>query len=99
MRSRQTAESLTCRPTVPNSWSGIPIAVARQAALDAGIVINGLAVLCRICSGRPVSYDLERAFAERIIGGPGSFVITADDDEQFSTAVRSKLVLEIAVAP
>src|SRR5918997_3044935 len=56
-----------------NSWSGIPIEVARQAALDAEIIINGLAVLCRSCSGRPGSYDLERAFAERIIGGPGGF--------------------------
>ena len=82
-----------------NSWSGIPIEVARQAALDAGIVINGLAVLCRSCSGRPVSYDLERAFAERIIGGPGSFVFTTHGDEQFATAVRNKLVLEIAGAP
>jgi hypothetical protein len=82
-----------------NSWSGIPIEVARQAALEAGIIINGLAVLCRSCSGRPVSYDLERAFAERIIGGPGSFVITADGDAQFATAVRNKLVLEIAGAP
>jgi hypothetical protein len=82
-----------------NSWSGVPIEVARRAALEAGIVINGLAVLCRSCSGRPVSYDLERAFAERVIGGLGSFVITADGNERFATAVRNKLVLEIAGAP
>jgi hypothetical protein len=79
-----------------NNWGGIPIEIARQNAIDAGIIINGLAVLCRTCSGRPVSYDLERAFAETIIGGPGSFVITADGRDQFAAAVRRKLILELA---
>ncbi|MGI9479417.1 MAG: DUF1194 domain-containing protein, partial [Hyphomicrobiaceae bacterium] len=64
-----------------NNWNGMPIADARMSALASGIVINGLAILCRAqdCSGRPVSYDLEKAFAERIVGGPGSFVITVDN--------------------
>jgi len=79
-----------------NSFRGLPLPLARQRALDAGIIINGLAVLCRTCSGRPVGYDLERAFAELITGGPGSFVITAETDESFATAVRNKLLLEIA---
>jgi hypothetical protein len=79
-----------------NSWSGLSIAEARASALSAEIVINGLAILCRHCSGRPVRYDLEAAFAERIIGGPGSFVISATGDEHFADAVRKKLVLEIA---
>ena len=38
-----------------NNWNGPPIGLARQQVLDAGIVINGLAILCRQCSGRPVS--------------------------------------------
>ena len=82
-----------------SSWTGggIPVALARKAALDAGIVINGLAILCRDCeSGRPVDYDLEGAFAEMIVGGPGSFVITADGGASFAKAVRRKLILEIA---
>lgn len=57
-----------------------------------------LAVLCRHCSGRPVSYDLEQAFADRIIGGPGAFVVTADSTATFADAVRKKLILEIAEA-
>ncbi len=62
-----------------------------------GIVIDGLAILCRDCdSGRPVDYDLEEAFASFIIGGPGSFVITADGNPRFAVAVRRKLILEIA---
>jgi hypothetical protein len=79
-----------------NNWGGVSIAEARQAALGADIVINGLAILCRQCSGRPNAYDLEAAFAERIIGGPASFVIRADADLRFAEAVRRKLVLEIA---
>jgi Protein of unknown function (DUF1194) len=82
-----------------NSWNGLSIAEARASVLAADIVINGLAVLCRHCSGRPIRYDLEAAFAERIIGGPGSFVVSATGDEHFADAVRKKLVLEIAGRP
>jgi hypothetical protein len=80
-----------------NNWNGPSIAEGRQAALDAGITINGLAVLCRICaSGRAAGYDLEAAFRDRIIGGPGAFVVTADGETAFAEAVRRKLILEIA---
>ena len=83
-----------------NNWSGIAIETARDAAVAAGITINGLAVLCResACGGRPVTYDLEAAFAEKIIGGPRSFVVTADGRDSFAEAVRQKLILEIAGA-
>ncbi|MEZ5811958.1 MAG: DUF1194 domain-containing protein [Rhizobiaceae bacterium] len=79
-----------------NNWNGPSIGAARAEVVAAGITINGLAVLCRHCSGRPVSYDLEAAFADRIIGGPGAFVITADSEATFAAAVRRKLILEIA---
>ncbi|MEM7043117.1 MAG: DUF1194 domain-containing protein [Pseudomonadota bacterium] len=81
-----------------NSFGGVPIAVARSAALAADITINGLAILCRQedCGGRPNLYDLEDAFAKMIIGGPGSFVVTVDDRLSFADAVRRKLILEIA---
>lgn len=82
-----------------NSFGGVPVAEARLAALADGIVINGLAVLCSACSGPPVSYDLATAFKETIIGGRGSFVVSADGPERFAEAVRRKLVLEIAGAP
>lgn len=81
-----------------NSWNGLSIAEGRARAEAADVVVNGLAVLCRAadCSGRPVRYDLERSFAERIITGPGAFVVTADDAASFADAVRKKLILEIA---
>jgi hypothetical protein len=83
------------------SWSGVPIALARAEALARGIVINGLAIACRDqgCGGRPLAEDLEAAFEREIIGGPGSFVVTADGQTSFAEAVRKKLVLEISVRP
>ena len=78
------------------SWNGVPLELARQRAIEAGITINGLAVLCRDCSGRPAGGDLEGEFERRIIGGPASFVITADGATSFADAVRKKLLLEIA---
>jgi hypothetical protein len=78
------------------NFSGPSIMSARDEVVAAGITINGLAVLCRECSGRPITYDLEAAFAEEVIGGPGSFVVTADSPATFAEAVRRKLILEIA---
>ena len=79
-----------------NNWNGPSIPDAREEVLSAGITINGLAVLCRRCSGQPISYDLEAAFRDQIIGGPGAFVVTAENAETFASAVRRKLILEIA---
>ena len=80
-----------------NNWGGVPIFDARALGLGDGLTINGLAILCRgDCGGRPVSYNVEQAFAETIIGGPGSFVVTADGRDSFAAAVRRKLILEIA---
>jgi Protein of unknown function (DUF1194) len=81
-----------------NSWDGIAIETARSAAVADGIVINGLPILCHEagCGGRPVAYDLEKAFEEKIIGGPGAFVVTAENRDAFEFAVRRKLILEIS---
>lgn len=78
-----------------NNWNGPSIAEGRQAALDADIIINGLAILCRFCSGRPQNTDLEALYEDQIIGGPGSFVVTAEGPDDFEDAVRRKLILEI----
>ena len=75
------------------SGGGIYIHEARAAALADGVIINGLAILCRDCSGRPADIDLELAFETMIIGGPGSFVVTADGNTSFSEAVLHKLLL------
>ncbi|MBN9671814.1 DUF1194 domain-containing protein [Roseibium aggregatum] len=82
-----------------NNWNGPTISEARETVVSSGIVINGLAVLCRHCSGRPVTYDLEDRFYREIIGGPAAFVVTADSAQTFADAVRKKLILEIAENP
>lgn len=81
-----------------NSFEGPPLEPVRARLLASGITINGLAIACRDpdCSGRPVGYDLEAAFAARIIGGPASFVVTADRRTSFAEAARRKLLLEVA---
>lgn len=79
-----------------NNWNGPSIEEARAEVLAAGIVINGLAILCADCSGRPQRGDLEQQYRDRIIGGPGSFVVTAADRASFGEAVIRKLILEIS---
>ncbi|WP_240722230.1 DUF1194 domain-containing protein [Poseidonocella sp. HB161398] len=78
-----------------NSWNGPPVDSARAEVLAAGITINGLAILCRSCNGRPASSDLAEQYRDRIIGGPGAFVVAAESRETFAMAVRRKLILEI----
>ncbi len=60
----------------------------RDAAVKAGIIINGLA----ITGGRTTLIDYYNRF---VIGGEGSFVETADDYPGFERAMRRKLIREI----
>ena len=85
-----------------NSWSGIPIPVAprRGACARHRHQRPGESPAATLgCSGRPMPYSLEEAFERDIIGGPGSFVVTADSATSFEDAVRKKLILEISAAP
>ncbi|WP_325729811.1 DUF1194 domain-containing protein [Geminicoccus sp.] len=81
------------------NYGGLPLPLAREAALAEDITINGLAVLCRTCDGRPARADLEGYFASQVIGGFGAFVVTVDQTTSFAEAVRRKLLLEIAGLP
>ena len=75
--------------------SGPSIAAARAEVLAAGIVINALPIL-RAEDGRRAGANLEVEYAERIIGGPGAFMVTAEGRDSFARTVRRKLVLEIS---
>lgn len=68
--------------------SGRPAAQARDDAVFQGVTINGLAVLHE-------EPDLESFYRNNVIGGPGAFVITAHDYQDFADAIRKKLVHEI----
>ncbi|MGF7006522.1 DUF1194 domain-containing protein [Aminobacter sp. BE322] len=76
----------------PNN-AGPPVTLARDAALAQGIVINGLPILIRP-SG--TVDDLDRYYAECVIGGSGSFVLPIRDIAEFATAIRRKLILEVS---
>ncbi|MBV7394769.1 DUF1194 domain-containing protein [Mameliella sediminis] len=78
-----------------NSYSGPPIAVAREKVLAAGVTINALPILRPDDPGRAHG-GLEALYAERIIGGTGAFVVTAENRASFAEAVKRKLILEIS---
>ena len=68
---------------------GRPVTAARDEAVRAGIVINGLPILA-------LERELDRYFYDNVIGGPGAFMIAAESYETFADAVLRKLILEIA---
>lgn len=79
------------------NFNGPATEEARAEVLAAGITINGLAVACRECSaGWGDGGDIEQGFRDRIIGGPGAFVVTAESAAAFAEAVKRKLILEIS---
>ena len=83
----------------PNN-AGERVLVARQRAVSSGIVINGLPLMPREGRGSTFSIpDLDRYYANCVIGGPASFVIPVLRWEEFGEAVRRKLVLELANGP
>ena len=63
--------------------------MARDRAVAEGITINGLAIL----NDRPtyrhwLRVPLDEYFRERVVGGPGAFVIAVEEFESFGIAVR-----------
>src|SRR5258707_15411087 len=66
-------------------------------ALPICIVVNGLPVMMnRENFGRPPDLTLDKYYEENVIGGAGSFMIVADNFDQFGRAVRTKLVREVS---
>ncbi len=68
---------------------GTAPALARGRAVAAGVTVNGLAILDE-------EADLDRYYADNLIGGPGAFLQTADDSADFARAIRRKLITEIS---
>ena len=65
---------------------------ARAYANRIGITINGLTIL----NEEP---ELARYYRAWVVGGPGSFLLTANDFHDFAEAMRRKLYFEIAGVP
>lgn len=80
----------------PNN-QGEPVEAARDAVVRQGITINGLPLMTT--GGFSSVYDvtnLDRYYADCVIGGAGAFMIPVNDWSHFPEAVRRKLVLELA---
>jgi hypothetical protein len=68
---------------------GRSTASARDDAVRAGIIINGLPILA-------LEPDLDRYFSDHVIGGPGAFAIAAKSYDTFAEAIVKKLIREMA---
>ncbi|WP_369725734.1 DUF1194 domain-containing protein [Bradyrhizobium sp. LLZ17] len=80
----------------PNNNGG-PVTLARDAALEKGIVINGLPIMVKEPSYSTMDIDnLDYYYEDCVVGGPGSFVIAIKDREKFKEAIRTKLLMEVA---
>ena len=80
----------------PNN-NGMPVTMARDAAVEKGIVINGLPIMVKEPSYSTMDIDnLDYYYEDCVIGGPGAFVVTIKDRDKFKEAIRTKLLLEIA---
>lgn len=66
----------------------IPLANARKRAADLGIIINGLVIENEVP-------ELGQYYRDKVISGPGSFVIDIKDFTSFGTAIEEKLKKEI----
>jgi hypothetical protein len=77
--------------------SGRAVERARDEAVADGVIINGLPIINdRPTFGRAPPIPLDQYFQQSVIGGFGSFMVVAEDFEAFGTAVRRKLIREIA---
>lgn len=81
----------------PNNW-GNYVTVSRDKAIAAGVTINGLPIINDRPgpSGWSQMRDLDLYYRNCVIGGPGAFIVVANTFEDFATAVRRKLILEIS---
>lgn len=80
----------------PNN-AGAPVTPIRDELVADGIVINGLPITLK--TSVPSFFDLadlDRYYAECVIGGTGSFMVPVKDMAEFKTAIRRKLLLEIS---
>jgi len=83
--------------------SGRDVRLARDEAVNKGVVINGLVIL----TDQPMPWNpdhthppggLAKYYRDNVTGGPGSFVMEAKDFESFGDAILKKMIAEIADA-
>lgn len=83
----------------PDNRSVRPAPLARDDAVARGITINALAILEGDPPGPSGNPLLVENYEREVIGGPGAFVMAAEDRGDFARALRQKMILEIAGGP
>jgi hypothetical protein len=82
---------------------GRAVTLARDAAVNAGVTINGLPIiregLLPWDEDRDRRRNLDTYYRDSVIGGPGAFVVVVKDYNGFAEAIISKLLKEIAELP
>jgi hypothetical protein len=81
----------------PNN-QGRDVTQARDDAVAAGIVINGLPLMISAPTGPYDIPDLDLYYRDCVIGGPGAFMVPVREVAEFATAIRTKIVREVADA-
>ena len=81
----------------PNN-QGREVSQARDDAVAAGIVINGLLLMISAPTGPYDIPDLDLYYRDCVIGGPGAFMVPVREVSEFATAIRTKIVREVADA-
>lgn len=81
------------------SNDGRKVTDARDEAVAAGVVINGLPLMISAPTGPYDIPDLDLYYRDCVIGGPGAFMIPVRDLAEFATAIRTKIVREVADTP
>jgi hypothetical protein len=81
--------------------AGRDVRLARDDAVANGITVNGLVIF----SERPLSWNAEHTnppggldhyYRDNVIGGPGAFVMAAENFTSFGQAIINKMIAEIA---
>jgi hypothetical protein len=100
-----SAKQRTSRQVIDISGDGVnnsgpPVAPIRALLVSKGIIINGLPIVLPNGAGDSnMSFGspfLERYYEDCVIGGSGAFIIGVEGMSRFATALRRKLVMEIA---
>lgn len=78
----------------PNNAGGL-VTDIRDQIVEQGITINGLPILAGTPGFYGVDY-LDAYYEDCVIGGTGAFLVTVYEAENFASAIRQKLILEIA---
>jgi len=83
--------------------AGGDVTVARDKAIAQGVTINGLVIL----SETPLAWNpdhtnppggLQNYYRNNVIGGPGAFVLVAENFNSFGRAIVKKMIAEVAQA-